>query len=184
MTLFSGSEFKAQRFENHYAYWLMPLGLLTGARLGELCQLYLKDFVEHNGVQCIEISDEEEGQRVKNQNAKRLVPIHEKLIELGLLRYVAALRGAGQERLFPELSHRRDGFAHAASNWFQRYKKRCGIEGKHTKVFHSFRHTFISALLDDDVPEHAVAQIVGHEAQLITGRSIGTQETRQNASRL
>jgi integrase len=170
VTLFSGSEFKSQRFENSYAYWLMPLGLLTGARLGELCQLYLTDFVEHNGVQCIEISDEEEGQRVKNQNAKRLVPIHEKLIELGLLRYVNALRVAGQERLFPELSQRRDGFAHAASNWFQRYKKRCGIEGKHTKVFHSFRHTFISALLDDDVPEHAVAQIVGHEAQLITGR--------------
>jgi len=170
VSLFGGNEFQTRKFDNPYAYWLMPLGLLTGARLGELCQLYLKDFVEHNGVPCIEISDEEEGQRVKNQNAKRLVPIHDKLIELGLLRYVDDLRAAGEERLFPELSQRRDGFAHAASNWFQRYKKRCGIEGKHTKVFHSFRHTFISALLDDDVPEHAVAQIVGHEAQLITGR--------------
>jgi hypothetical protein len=37
-------------------------------------------------------------------------------------------------------------------------------------VFHSFRHTFISALLDDNVAEHSVAQIVGHEAQLITGQ--------------
>jgi integrase len=170
ITLFSGREFKSRCFENPYTYWLMPLGLLTGARLGELCQLYLTDFVEYNGVQCIEISDEEEGQHVKNQNAKRLVPIHDKLVDLGLLRYVDGLRAAGEERLFPELSQRRDGFAHAASNWFQRYKKRCGIEGKHTKVFHSFRHTLISALLDDDVAEHAVAQIVGHEAQLITGR--------------
>jgi len=74
---FGDNEFQTRKFDNPYAYWLMPLGLLTGARLGELCQLYLKDFVEHNGVPCIEISDEEEGQRVKNQNAKRLVPIHD-----------------------------------------------------------------------------------------------------------
>jgi integrase len=170
ITLFSGKEFSTRKFENPYAYWLMPMGLLTGARLGELCQLYLSDFVEYNGVKCIEISDEEEGQRIKNRNAKRLVPIHDKLVELGLLQYVEALRSAGEERLFPELSQRRDGFSQAASNWFQRYKKRCGIDGKHTKVFHSFRHTFISTLLDDDVAEHSVAQIVGHEAQLITGR--------------
>jgi integrase len=170
IALFSSSEFKARRFENPYAYWLMPLGLLTGARLGELCQLYLTDFVEHNGVHCIEISNQEEGQRIKNKNAKRLVPIHEKLIELGLLRYVDALRSAGEERLFPELNQRRDGFSQAASNWFQRHKERCGVEGKHTKVFHSFRHTFISALLNDGEPEHSVAQIVGHEAQLVTGQ--------------
>lgn len=168
--LFEGEEFKARRFEGAYAYWLMPLALLTGARLGELCQLYLADFVEYNGVHCINISDEHEGQRVKNRSAKRLVPVHDKLIELGLLRYVDALRRASEDRLFPELSLRRDGFAHAASNWFQRYKERCQVVGKHTKVFHSFRHTFISSLLDDDVSEQAIAQIVGHEAKLITGR--------------
>lgn len=41
---------------------------------------------------------------------------------------------------------------------------------KHTKVFHSFRHTFISAMLDDGVAETAIAQIVGHEQKLITGQ--------------
>jgi integrase len=170
VALFSAEEFTARIFEKPYAYWLMPMGLLTGARLGELCQLYLSDFVEHNGVQCIEISDEEEGQRIKNGNAKRLVPLHSKLIELGLLRYVEVLRQKGETRLFPELNQRRDGFAQAASNWFQRHKKKCGIHDKYTKVFHSFRHTFISTLLDDEVPETTVAQIVGHEASLITGQ--------------
>jgi integrase len=168
--LFGSEEFMTRKFENPYAYWLMPMGLLTGARLGELCQLYLTDFVDHNGVQCIDVSDQEEGQRLKNTNAKRLVPVHSRLIELGLLRYVDHLREIGVTRLFPELNERRDGFAQAASNWFQRHKKKCGIDGKHTKVFHSFRHSFISALLDDEVPEHAVAQIVGHEANLITGQ--------------
>ena len=41
---------------------------------------------------------------------------------------------------------------------------------KHTKVFHSFRHTFISALLNDDVPETAIAPIVGHEGKLVTSK--------------
>lgn len=170
IALFSGKEYTARKFENPYAYWLMPMGLLTGARLGELCQLYLVDFVDHNGVACIDISDEEAGQRVKNENARRLVPIHSLLIELGLLDYVKLLRDRGEERLFPELNERRDGFAQAASNWFQRYKKKCGILDRYTKVFHSFRHTFISALLNDEVPEIAVGQIVGHEADLITGK--------------
>jgi hypothetical protein len=41
---------------------------------------------------------------------------------------------------------------------------------KHTKVFHSFRHTFISTLLNNDVPETAIAPIVGHEGMLVTSQ--------------
>jgi integrase len=174
--LFSSEEFVTRKFQNPYAYWLMPMALLTGARLGELSQLYLADFVTYKEIACIEISDEEEGQKLKNKNAKRLVPLPDKLIELGLLQYVEALRKKGELRLFPELNQRDSGFSHTTSNWFQRYKKKCGIEGKHTKVFHSFRHTFISTLLDDDVPEQAVAQIVGHETNLITGQVYWNQK--------
>lgn len=49
-------------------------------------------------------------------------------------------------------------------------KERCGIKGKHTKVFHSFRHNFIGHLLDEGVAEHLVARLVGHEADFITGK--------------
>lgn len=167
--LFNSEEFQSREFQNPYAYWMMPLGLLTGARLRELAQLYLSDFVVFDSIHCINISDEEPDQKIKNKNAKRLVPIHDKLIEIGLLRYVEFLRQKGETRLFPEINEGRDGYAQTPSKWFQRHKKKCGIEGKHTKVFHSFRHTFISALLDDDVPEHSVAKIVGHETNLITG---------------
>ena len=167
--LFNSEEFRLREFQNPYAYWLMPLGLLTGARLGELAQLYLSDFVNIDGIHCIDISDEQPDQKVKNKNAKRLVPIHDKLIELGILRYVEMLRQKGETRLFPEINEGRDGYAQTPSKWFQRHKKKCGIVDKHTKVFHSFRHTFISTLLDNDVPEHSVAKIVGHETNLITG---------------
>jgi integrase len=170
IALFSSPEFISRRLLNAYAYWLPLMGLYTGARLGELCQLYCSDFVEIGGVPCIDITDEEEGQKLKNRNAKRLVPIHDRLIELGLLRYVANLRQQGVDRLFSELSSGRDGFSGTASKWFGRYKQRCGIHEKHTKVFHSFRHTFISILLNDEVPEFSVAPIVGHEGKLITSK--------------
>jgi integrase len=63
-----------------------------------------------------------------------------------------------------------EGYGKMPSRWFSRFKERCGIMEKHTKVFHSFRHTFISTLLDDEVPENAIAPIVGHDGKLITGQ--------------
>ncbi len=174
--------FKERKFTSSYSYWLIPLALYTGARLGELCQLDLKDFVVVEGIPCIDINDIEaveededetspRAKRVKTKNAKRLVPVHPELIRLGLLRYVERLRQDGQRHLFPELSRtRRDGPAHAASNWFQRFRKKVGITGKQETVFHSFRHGFITTLLDAGVTPHLVAPIVGHEGELITGK--------------
>ncbi|OUC15647.1 MAG: hypothetical protein B0A82_05745 [Alkalinema sp. CACIAM 70d] len=172
--------FQQRKFRTKYSYWLIPLAIFTGARLGELCQLDVKDFVEEDGIPCIDINDIDatetvtEGgrvKRVKNKNAKRLVPIHTELIRLGLLRYVDQLRAQGQKHLFGDLNRaRRDGPAHAASNWFQRLRARVGITVKQEAVFHSFRHLFITSLLDSGIPPHMVAPIVGHEAELITGK--------------
>jgi len=180
LVLLGHRSFAERRFELPYMYWLIPLAAYTGARLGELCQLDLKDFVEVEGVACIDINDEEapnlEGEggrkkRVKTRNAKRLVPIHPELVRLGFLRYVAAMRAKRQVHLFPELSRtRRDGPGHAASNWFQRFRKSVGLTEKQATVFHSFRHGFITKLLDAGVAPHSVAPIVGHEADLITGK--------------
>lgn len=170
-----------RQFESAYSFWLIPLALFTGARLGELAQLDLKDFVIVEGINCVDINDIEavedvpvEGnrkKRVKTKNAKRLVPIHPELVRLGLLRYVVSKREQGQVYFFPELSRaRRDGPSHAASNWFRRFRNRAGITIKQEAVFHSFRHGFITTLLDAGVTPHLVAPIVGHEAELITGK--------------
>ncbi len=167
--LFSTEGFASRTFENPYEYWLMLLGQYTGARLGELCQLNLVDFVRVEGVECIEITDDHPEQTLKNSNAKRLVPVHSELISLGLLRFVERQRKAGASRLFPEL-RLAPTTSHEASKWFGRFRRRAGLTEKQTTVFHSFRHGFITTLLDDGVSEHQVAPIVGHEAKLITGK--------------
>lgn len=168
--LFGAAEHSQRKYTTAYSYWLPLMGLLTGARLNELCQLHLSDFEVVGGIDCINIKDAEEGQRLKNKSAKRLVPIHDKLIEVGLIRYVDRLRAQGHDRLFPTLKLTDEGYGKMPSRWFGRFKERCGIMEKHTKVFHSFRHTFISTLLDNNVEETAIAPIVGHDGKLITGQ--------------
>lgn len=188
--LLTTRSFLTKKFEMSYAYWLIPLGIFTGARLGELCQLDLKDFVEIDGVHCIDINDVEDidavtdtdggdletaanewGKSVKTKNARRLVPIHDELIRLGLLDHVSSLRARGEVYFFPELNRgRRDGPGQAPSNWFQRYRKSAGVMTKQVSVFHSFRHLFVTTLMDNDVSPHQIAPIVGHESELITGK--------------
>lgn len=170
--LFGAAEHAQRKYKSAYAYWLPIMGLFTGARLNELCQLHLADFEVIDGIHCINIRDEEEGQRVKNKNARRLIPIHDQLIEVGLVRYVERLRAEGQERLFPTLRfYEKGGYGKKPSEWFGQFRRRCGITENHTKAFHSFRHTFISSLLSDGVPELLVAQVVGHEGDLITSQA-------------
>lgn len=177
--LLTHPDFATGTFRSTYSFWLIPLAIFTGARLGELAQLDLKDFVEVEGISCIDINDTDavevftdaggRKKRVKNKNARRLVPIHRELIQIGLLRHVETLRGRGEHHLFPELSRtRRDGPGHAASNWFQRFRAKAGLSAKQETVFHSFRHLFITTLLDAGTPPHMIAPLVGHEGKVIT----------------
>ena len=183
VALFTHPAFVLRKFNTTYSFWLMPLAIFTGARLSELTQLDLQDFVEIDGIWCIDINDIDAGEtiedggrkkRVKTKNARRLVPIHRELIRIGILRYVETLRARSQRHLFPELSRtRRDGTGHAASNWFGRFRVSVGvgIEAKQEAVFHSFRHLFITNILDaGGISPHQLAPIVGHEAELITGQ--------------
>lgn len=162
------------RWRPHY-YWLPLLGLLTGGRINELSQLYLDDvrqsetgtwFLDFNldgdKVEEADVPDKS----LKTVNAERVVPLHAELVRLGLPEYVARLRRAGHTRLFPEL--KRDpvkGYGKPAGSWFnERFLgKKLGIKRNGMKTFHSFRHTFVTALERLDLPERVLAQFAGHE---------------------
>lgn len=150
-----------------YKYWAPLIALFTGARLNEIAQLHLDDFLELDDVAVININDQGEGKRLKTKAGKRTIPIHSELVRLGLLRYVSELRTANETRMFPELKLRRDGYGQTISKWFQRYRRQCGMcdDGK---VFHSFRHTVIDRLKQADVPKEKIAALVGHEDNSVT----------------
>ncbi|EPJ2811926.1 tyrosine-type recombinase/integrase [Pseudomonas putida] len=157
-----------------WRYWLPLLGRATGARLEELCQLRVDDFIEQQGIQCIRIDDSQEGQSLKNASSRRLLPLHPALLDLGLLVYVESVRVSGADRLFPELEAVRGKLGHAPSKWFGRYKIKQGITDTR-KTFHSFRHTLIDDLRDAGVQDSLIKRIAGHEDAAVTFSVYGSR---------
>lgn len=157
-----------REFCPHY-YWLPLLGLFTGARINELSQLHLKDFrCTPSGVWFLDIAvldDDDEKKKRKNANSRRQIPLHPKLIELGILDWRNQLISNGFDRLFPELKFDlTKGYGKAATNWFGRYLKRLGIPRDNKKVFHSFRGTLITHCATKlKLTPQEISVISGHE---------------------
>ena len=146
-----------------YMFWLPWLALYTGARLEELSQLHLEDIRLEGEIWVLDINEKDE-KDIKSPSSKRLIPIHPKLEEIGLLTHVKALLKRGEKRLFPELVHRRDGYGMTASKWFSRYRKTRGVG----KTFHGIRHTVIDELKQKGVDYKLVAALAGHTDESMT----------------
>lgn len=168
--LFNKTTYAAADGPKPNQYWLPLLGLYTGARLNELCQLYTDDIVTIDGIACIHIRAIRPDQKLKTASSERLVPIHTKLLALGFLTYVDKVREEGQERVFPELTcHKKHGYSAAPSKWFTRVREQLGFRGEATKKdFHSFRHTLADHLKQKGFAESLVGGILGHQAGGIT----------------
>ena len=164
-----------------YYYWLPLIGLHTGARINEISQLYLDDIFEYEtGELYIFINEFESNstisdtkkptkkhdKSIKTDDSNRYIPIHSILTELGLNKYITALRADGQERLFPELRFDKvKGYGKAASSWFNEHflGKQLNLERNGKKAFHSFRHNFITLLNDRGTPESIINEFSGHK---------------------
>lgn len=173
-----GSE--EHRKATNHEYWVPLIALYSGCRLEEICQLHLEDIRlakpvgQESGVWVLDINGKHE-KRLKNLSSTRLVPIHPRLIELGLLEYADKLRAKREQRLFPFLHQRRDGYGQVVSKWFGRFRKRCGIEDG--KTFHSFRHTFITHLKHKQVDPFMIHELDGHSINSETMGRYGKRYT-------
>ncbi|GMV29162.1 MAG: hypothetical protein AMXMBFR59_12870 [Rhodanobacteraceae bacterium] len=147
--------------------WAALIGLYTGARVGEIAQLYLSDFIEEDGIPCIRIATDSDGQSLKTEASRRLVPIHPALVELGLLERVKELRQRGEERLFHDMRiDGRAGAGNAISKGFGYYLDKLGIKPRRTNGivgFHSLRKTVIQELQGSRLPAERRRAFVGHE---------------------
>lgn len=82
--------------------WLPLIILYGGMRNNEIAQLYVDDIQEQDGIPFFRITDDAaRKQRVKSEPSRRLLPIHPKLIELGVMEYVQKIKESGNMQLFP-----------------------------------------------------------------------------------
>lgn len=174
-----------------WRYWVPIIMMYTGARVEEICQLYLDDIDDYDGVLCFNIRekiDQETGKRItsiKNKQSERLIPIHSTLKKIGLIKYIEWLRKNNEHRLFPTLKNVNNKGEYKkvnppVSKWFNEndqkqnktsYLSRCGIceEGK---VLYCFRHTVETHLINhqDNIENDKIDRLMGHIIKS-TGRS-------------
>jgi len=147
-----------------HEYWLPLLALYTGARIEELAQLHLTDVYQLKGMPVLDINDLDD-KHLKTPAAKRKLPIHPTLIELGFLDYHQDVKKTfpKAKRLFPYLPHtKHNRLSDRASKAFGRYLDALNMPGR-DKVFHSFRDTVNNELTDRGVTLELRCVVVGHD---------------------
>ena len=158
-------------------YWIPLMLYYTGARVEELCQLYVADIRQEQGIVFIRITEQRDDQRVKNVSSNRDVPIHSHLLELGFLEYVQRLPADG--RLFPQLNasgHKATYSARLGVWWGKYLENTVQITRSGISRFHSFRHTFMTHCRTVGLREDVQNAITGHSQhtdRTHTGRNYG-----------
>ena len=139
-------------------YWGPLIALFTGARAEEIASLDADQIFPVKGIWIIHIR---EG---KTENAERKVPIHQQLLELGLVDYRWSVINAGYKKLFPHIRPGLNGYKKNMSRAFGTYLDSPEVDIVHElKVFHSFRHTVVTALTNAGVNDGLKRSLVGHD---------------------
>jgi integrase len=148
--------------------WGMLLGMFTGARLNEICQLDIADVQQLDDTWFLNITDEGDGNKsVKSQAGRRKVPLHSELIQLGFLDFVASRKTS--TRLFQDYSYSANGgYGRNLGRWCnESFLPKLGIK-QPGLVFHSLRHTVVTRLGQASVAEPIIQCIVGHARTGVT----------------
>lgn len=177
LSLFQQYELPLKRWQagKDAAYWIPLLGLYTGARLGELCQLRVADVVTKDGQAFISINDEAEGAKVKTEAGLREVPLHSELERLGFLEYVKAIGKPGNDRLWPALKFRNGKPGGYFSAWFS--EARALVKSCEIPDFHSLRHTVRTAMAEAGFDESIQDRITGHKIKGSVGTRVYSHPT-------
>ena len=159
-----------------HLYWIPLISLFHGLRLGEICPLYCDNIrkIEGNHRErrwCFDIIFESNrpDKRLKNTSSRRIVPIHDTLINLGFLEYVEIVqKKLKKERLFHELTYVDGNYNKSVSRfWNQKYLPDIGLKSSQTN-FHSLRHTCSNHLKQKGIPTEFIQELLGHTTGKIT----------------
>jgi len=160
-SLFNPTLFEAEA-DQPFKYWTPLIALYTGARQNEIASLDGSDIKQIHGIWCFRFITAKQ-----KEYTERIVPVHSRLQELGIIDYAMGKPG----KLFPELDNGRDGYGQAVSKWYNRYRRKCGLDDIRNKDFHSFRHTLSTVLYRVGVAPMLISEIDGHCTRNGTRRS-------------
>jgi integrase len=161
-----------------YKFWMPLLGLFTGARLGELCQLRIADVQKDEGVWIISI-DDSGTKHLKTLSSRRSIPLHDCLIKAGFLSFVEKRKSSSQNvdaQLFDQIKiYQTLAPSHSASKWYAGadkthygYLGQCGLADC-SLTFHGLRHSFINQFRRQKLDLQIAKSLVGHADKSTTG---------------
>jgi integrase len=148
-------------------WWVIVIAMFSGMRVEEIVRLRsAHDIVQIEGVWSFKIQKHADGWAPKTETSERVIPIHSKLIDLGLLQKADAQRAASAAYLFDSFRERisSDKLSAKFVSDFSRHKTSLGIGAGTT--FHSFRHTISTILRNTslrDARESWIDAVLGHE---------------------
>jgi integrase len=149
--------------------WLPWLAALSGARIGELAQLWGEEIKIENGVHFMQIKAAPDGGSLKTHNSERQVPLHPALINDGFLDFVKA-KGGGP--LFyrrssgdPNKRHASKGISNHVAEWIREQ----GFRDPRKAPNHALRHWWKTAALNTGLQDSLANAIQGH-----AGRSVAS----------
>ncbi len=143
--------------------WISKILPLSGMRPSEVCQLQASDIKQEKGIYYFSITESEDGKHVKNVNSIREVPVHEKLIKMGFLDFVARVKTTSSKQLFSYIPDNQfNDWSKSYCIKIGKYQTAIGMKPRQRPTAYGFRHTFIDELKQSGIPEHVTAQLVGH----------------------
>lgn len=162
--------------KKHAYYWVPLISLFSGMRLNEVCSLSIDNVRQISGNHrekrwCFDILEEPNRpqKKLKNFASRRIVPIHDTLLELGLLEFIELLKTKKfpnnvwkEKRLFEELPYGEGSYIRNVSRWWNsRFLPNLGLKTT-KKTFHSLRHTVSDHLKQKGIEPHFINELLGH----------------------
>jgi integrase len=141
--------------------WAISLGVLTGARIGEIYQLTQDDVKQVGSITIIDINKDEQGKTLKNDFSVRQVPLVDGAYGFSLqvfLEWVAGEPG----KLFKAKAH----YFNKPLN--EALRQPLGLKAGSDQSFHSLRHSLSGLLKAAATPDVIAQSITGHSSGSIT----------------
>ncbi|PSK80687.1 phage integrase family protein [Limimaricola soesokkakensis] len=148
---------------NDHVFWVPLIARLHGMRSEEILQLKPKNIRCDEGIYFFDI-ERGTGQSLKSNNARRIIPIHSQLIELGFLELVERQRSLGKERIFDKVSRSKSKRLTFTANFtknFNYYRNSRKVYDKRRDL-HAMRTSFNSSMVTRAVPDTARRYLMGH----------------------